>query len=202
MKLLPYGERAVLVECTEGVDSVAVRDALVASAAPGVLRAVPAARTVLVEIDPAVTSAEGLHRQLAGLHIEERRAADDPVIEITVRYDGPDLAAVADELGMDVDTVVDRHSRGQYRVAFCGFAPGFAYLTGLDPALRVPRLADPRAVVPAGSVAIADEFTAVYPRRSPGGWRLIGSTRAAMWQVDRDPPALLAPGTTVRFVTG
>ena len=200
MKLLRYGEGAALIECADGVDPIAVRDALLGSAAPGVLQVVPAARTVLVEIDPTRTSVEQLGTLLAGLHLGARQPDDEPEVAIEVRYDGPDLAGVAGELGTDVDSVIERHSRASYRVAFCGFAPGFAYLTGLDPALRVPRLAEPRTTVPAGSVAIADEFTAVYPRRSPGGWRLIGSTGAVLWQVDRDPPALLRPGTTVRFL--
>jgi KipI family sensor histidine kinase inhibitor len=103
-------------------------------------------------------------------------------------------------LGLGVDDLIRRHSAMRYRVAFCGFAPGFAYLSGLDPALHVPRLAEPRTAVPAGSVAIAGEFTAVYPRRSPGGWRLLGTSQAQLWQLDRDPPSLLTPGTAVRFV--
>jgi 5-oxoprolinase (ATP-hydrolysing) subunit B len=203
-KLLRYGDRGVLVECDEGVDPVGFRDALLAGPVPGVLQAVPGARTVLVEIDPTRTSFGQLGTHVAAMPVTTRPTtgpvADAPAVEIAVRYDGPDLAAVAQEIGADVDAVVELHSRARYRVGFCGFAPGFAYLTGLDPALRLPRLAEPRTAVPAGSVAIADEFTAVYPRRSPGGWRLIGSTSVAMWQLDRDPPALLAPGATVRFV--
>ncbi len=91
------------------------------------------------------------------------------------------------------------HSGAGYTVRFCGFAPGFAYLDGLDPRLHVPRRDDPRTSIPAGSVAIAGEFAGVYPRASPGGWRLLGRTDASLWDVDRDPPALLTPGTRVRF---
>ena len=95
--------------------------------------------------------------------------------------------------------LVRRHTAGRYTVAFIGFAPGFAYLTGLDPLLRLPRLETPRVRVPAGSVAIADQYTGIYPRPCPGGWQLIGSTELAVWDVTREPPALLTPGTVVRF---
>ncbi len=114
-------------------------------------------------------------------------------------YDGADLDDVADLCGMSVEALVARHSASEFEVAFCGFAPGFAYLSGLDPALVVPRLATPRTSVPAGSVAIADRWSAVYPRESPGGWRLIGRTSATVWDLGRTPPALLSPGSHVRF---
>ena len=199
MRLLRYGEAAVLAECGDS-DPLAVYDALLSDTPPGVLRAVPAARTVLIEIDPRRTSLEQLDAFLTALPPTGEPPRGGTPIDIAVRYDGPDLAGVARELGIDVDEVVRRHSDSRYRVAFCGFAPGFAYLTGLDPVLHVPRLTEPRTAVPAGSVAIAGEFAAVYPRRSPGGWRLLGSTDVELWQVNRDPPALLVPGTPVRFV--
>ncbi|HVU92653.1 MAG TPA: allophanate hydrolase subunit 1, partial [Jatrophihabitans sp.] len=126
-------------------------------------------------------------------------AAQGELVELAVEYDGPDLAATAAELGLSPAELVRRHAAGEYVVAFCGFAPGFAYLTGLDPALHVPRLAEPRTRVPAGAVGIAGEFTGVYPRPSPGGWRLLGRTDAVLWDLDRTPPALLPPGTRVRF---
>ena len=113
-----------------------------------------------------------------------------------------DLAEVAAISGLSQEDVVARHLRPEYQVAFCGFAPGFAYIVGGDPALRVPRRRNPRTAVPAGSVALADEFTGVYPRQMPGGWQLIGRTDAVLWDLDRDPPALLPPGTRVRFVEG
>jgi KipI family sensor histidine kinase inhibitor len=122
------------------------------------------------------------------------------VVELPVRYDGADLIPLAAELGCSPEALLQRHAAGEYTVAFCGFAPGFAYLSGLDPALHVPRLASPRTAVPAGSVAIAGEYTGVYPRSSPGGWRLLGRTDAVLWDLDREPPALLTPGTRVRFV--
>ena len=118
---------------------------------------------------------------------------------LAVDYDGPDLADVARLTGLTVDEVVARHTGARYTVAFGGFMAGFAYLVGLDPALRVPRLDSPRERVPAGSVAIADEFSAVYPAATPGGWRLLGRCEQTLFDVDREPPALLQPGTRVRF---
>ena len=102
--------------------------------------------------------------------------------------------------GLTGAEVVRRHAGREWTVAFCGFAPGFAYLTGGDPALRVPRRDTPRTAVPAGSVGLADGFSGAYPRRMPGGWQLIGRTDAVLWDLDRQPPALLPPGTRVRFV--
>ncbi|CAJ63548.1 MULTISPECIES: 5-oxoprolinase subunit B family protein [Frankia] len=129
------------------------------------------------------------------------KAKDSPAtVTIPVRYDGPDLVDVARLTGLTPAQIVERHLRGRHRVAFCGFAPGFAYIAGLDPALRVPRRDSPRTRVPAGAVAIADEFSGVYPRASPGGWHLIGQTDLAVFDLTHDPPALLAPGTLVRFV--
>ena len=114
-------------------------------------------------------------------------------------YDGPDLAEVARLTGLGEDEVVAAHAGTPWRVAFGGFAPGFAYLVGGDPRLQVPRRDEPRTRVPAGAVGLAGEFSGVYPRESPGGWQLIGRTDAVMWDLDRDPPALLAAGLTVRF---
>jgi 5-oxoprolinase (ATP-hydrolysing) subunit B len=192
MILRRYGDRAWLVE-TE--DPLGLRDA--ALALRGVDEVVPAARTLLVQVDPSsfdVESLRGLHPAAAP------EAAQGPPLPLPVRYDGPDLSLVASTAGCSVEDVVERHSAGVYTVAFCGFAPGFAYLRGLDESLQQPRLDSPRTSVAAGSVGVAGEFTGVYPRASPGGWRLLGRTAAPLWQLDRDPPALLAPGTRVRFV--
>jgi KipI family sensor histidine kinase inhibitor len=117
-----------------------------------------------------------------------------------VTYDGPDLDDVTRLTGLSRAEVVAAHTGTPWRVAFGGFAPGFAYLVGGDPRLRVPRRVRPRPSVPAGSVALAGEFSGVYPRSSPGGWQLLGRTDTVLWDVDRDPPALLTPGTIVRFV--
>ncbi|MFB2582045.1 allophanate hydrolase subunit 1 [Herbiconiux sp. P15] len=121
-------------------------------------------------------------------------------IEIRVRYDGPDLEEVARLTGLAVDEVIAAHTRSTWSAAFIGFAPGFAYLTGDDRRLDVPRRSTPRPTVPAGSVALAAGYCGIYPRESPGGWHLIGTTDAVLWDASREQPALLAPGTEVRFV--
>lgn len=164
---------------------------------------VPGAVTLLVQAeDPA-----GLRRVLEALDDDEVAGArgdvttaDLETVTLEVRYDGPDLSAVAEASGLDAAEVVRRHVAGEYAAAFTGFAPGFAYLTGLDPALRLPRRDTPRPVVPAGALAVADAYTAVYPRRSPGGWHLIGTVETAMFDPERDPAALISPGQSVRFV--
>ncbi|NYJ02029.1 allophanate hydrolase subunit 1 [Nocardioides thalensis] len=127
-------------------------------------------------------------------------AAGGREVVVPVAYDGADLDVVARLTGLSVEEVVAAHTGTSWRVAFGGFAPGFAYLVGGDPRLQVPRRDTPRTAVPAGSVGLAGEFSGVYPRESPGGWQLIGRTDEVMWDVDREPPALLAPGATVRFV--
>jgi KipI family sensor histidine kinase inhibitor len=116
-----------------------------------------------------------------------------------VVYDGPDLADVASHTGLSEEAIVSAHTGTPWTVAFGGFAPGFAYLVGGDERLAVPRRDSPRTSVPAGSVGLAGEYSGVYPRSSPGGWQLIGRTDTVMFDVDRDPPALLAPGSLVRF---
>lgn len=161
---------------------------------PGVVDVVPGARTVL--LDGGVPA--GLPRLLAEWAPEAGPDAGPARVEIPVVYDGPDLADVAALTGLTPGEVVAAHTGRDAVVAFCGFAAGFAYVTGLP--FDVPRLPEPRTAVPPGSVGLAAEFTGIYPRRSPGGWRLIGRTDVQLWDETRDPPALLAPGTTVRFV--
>jgi KipI family sensor histidine kinase inhibitor len=197
LRLLPYGERAVLVEVADPHALLGLSD--IASRTAGVLETVPAARTLLVRYDPLVTSAEVVGAALASHRADLRTAPPGDPVELPVHYDGADLAGVADEVGISVDELIRRHTAAAYTVAFCGFAPGFAYLTGLDASLHVGRLAEPRTAVPAGSVGVAGEFTGVYPRSSPGGWRLLGRTDAPLWDTAREPPALLVPGTRVRF---
>lgn len=198
VRLLPYGEQAVLAEPDDPAAVLAF--AAAARHLQGVREVVPAARTVLVVFEDS-RAAHRLTDSLLGLDATPHAApsAGDAEVVLDVHYDGADLALTAAEVGLDTDGLVLAHSSGEYVVAFCGFAPGFAYLTGLDEALHVPRLAAPRTRVPAGSVAVAGEFTGVYPRPSPGGWRLLGRTDAALWDLDRAPPALLVPGTRVRF---
>jgi KipI family sensor histidine kinase inhibitor len=201
-RLLPYGDRALLVEVGDGVDVLALRDALVGAEGdplPGVRDVVPAARTLLVEFEPGAVAEQSVRARLREASRTGSRAPA-ALVEVPIVYDGPDLDAVAEELGRSREAVVDMHADPEYVVAFCGFAPGFAYLSGLPRELHVPRLATPRTSVPAGAVGIAAEFTGVYPRASPGGWRLLGSTSARLWDVANDPPALLPPGTRVRFV--
>jgi len=159
---------------------------------------VPAARTVLVVLDrpPAEADAAAL-RRLPLDPVADRSGA--PEVELPVVFDGPDLAEVAELTGRPVRAVVETLTSTEFTVAFGGFAPGFGYLTGLPPELHVPRRATPRTRVPAGSVGLAGPFAGAYPRSSPGGWQLVGRTDAVLFDVDRDPPALLVPGTRVRF---
>jgi KipI family sensor histidine kinase inhibitor len=202
-RLLPYGTGAVLVELAGAADVLPARNSLVSQRHPAVRAVVPAARTVLVEFDPdAIATADlraWIERCLAVPAGPASSGGVEPPVELAVHYDGADLDAVARQCGLPVAEVIRRHSAAEYTVQFCGFAPGFSYLSGLDPALRLPRLASPRPAVPAGSVAIAGEFTGVYPRSSPGGWLLLGRTDAVLFDLDRQPPTLLRPGTAVRL---
>lgn len=191
-----YGESAVLAELPSERTPAAVAAAL--AGRDGIVDAVPGACTVLVEFDPRLWTPDTVTAAIDAADDAGTVAAGH--VDVSVRYDGPDLDTVAQLCGIDADEVIRLHAAARYTVAFCGFAPGFAYLTGLDPVLHVPRRDEPRTSVPAGSVAVAGEFSAVYPRSSPGGWRLLGRTDLQLWDADRDPPALLVPGTTVRFV--
>lgn len=199
-RVLPMGDRAWLVELPDLDDALRLFASLTAAHLPGVVEAVPAARTVLVKFDPLTTTADELGTRLASLPAAPGAAASGRLVTIAVLYDGDDLAEVAELLGLSESEVIDRHTAATYRVAFGGFAPGFAYLTGGDPIFDVPRRSSPRTRIAAGSVALAGRFSAVYPRESPGGWQLIGRTDQAMWNLDRDPPAALQPGDRVRFV--
>jgi KipI family sensor histidine kinase inhibitor len=199
VRVLPMGPRAVLVE-ELGEDPAVWAAGLRRMALPGVADVIPAAETVLVACADAAALA-GVRERLAGVRAAPlTQSASAPTIEIPVRYDGEDLEEVAARAGLELDEVVAAHAGGAYVVAFYGFAPGFGYLRGLDPRLHLPRRATPRTRVRAGAVAIAAEYTAVYPRPSPGGWLLLGTTDLVMFDPDRLPPALLEPGAHVRFV--
>lgn len=165
---------------------------------------VPAARTVLLVARPgtdlAALGAAVTAASMPTAGADRIPAGQDRSVEVRVRYDGPDLDEVAEITGLAPAEVVAAHTGTPWQVAFCGFSPGFAYLVGGDPRLAVPRRADPRPRVPAGAVGLAGEFSGIYPRESPGGWQLIGTTDAPLWDADREPPALLSPGTVVRFV--
>jgi KipI family sensor histidine kinase inhibitor len=203
-RVLPAGDAAVLIELEgQAGPSAAARLAgvIAAAALPGVIDIVPGARTVLVTVEPGSCDPLRLGRELLALPVPSAgETAAARVLEIPVRYDGADLADVAALTGLSVGEVIARHEAAEYEVGWLGFAPGFGYLTGLHEDLAsVPRLDTPRTAVPAGSVAIAGGLAAAYPASSPGGWRLLGRTSLRMWDPDRDPPALLAPGMRVRF---
>ncbi len=203
MRVLPSGTAGLLLECDDLDEVLGLYGVLEADPPDGVLDVVPAARTVLLVLDPAATTPDRVRSLVEHLEPGKGPAAgadDEEVVEVPVVYDGEDLDDVAGILGCDRDEVVRRHTSGLWTVAFCGFAPGFGYLTADEGEWSIPRRKSPRTKVPPGSVALAGEFSGVYPRESPGGWQLIGRTEVAVFQLDRDPPALLAPETRVRFV--
>ncbi|MDN3022489.1 allophanate hydrolase subunit 1 [Streptomyces sp. S.PB5] len=200
MRALPVGDGALLVEVSSDEEARALHAELVRRRAEGSLAAteiVPAARTVLLDglTDPARLAGELTASAVAPA---PPRARD--VVELPVRYDGPDLADVAAHWGVAPHEVARIHANTEFTVAFCGFAPGFGYLTGLPAHYDVPRRATPRTSVPPGSVALAGPYTGVYPRSSPGGWQLIGTTDTVLWDHARVPAALLSPGTRVKFL--
>ena len=200
IRALAAGDAAVLLEPGHGRPA-ALAAAITAAALPGVLDVIPGATTVLVMFEPGALSPAELARRAGQLPVSAwPLAARPPAVEIEVCYDGPDLPDVAALTGLSVPDVIDRHQAAGYEVGWLGFSPGFGYLTGLDPMLAaVPRLNTPRLTVPAGSVAIAGGLAAVYPAASPGGWRIIGHSNVRLWDQERQPPAVLAPGMPVRF---
>lgn len=198
MRVLPYGERCLLIEVADHIEALTLYEDVRREPPAGLVDLVPAAATVLVVFD----SEQDTSAAFPALRARTITAANRPVgdlVEVPAVYDGTDLDEVAATLGMSVDEVIGRHEATEYVVAFMGFAPGFAYLSGLDPALHMPRHDVPRTKVPIGSIAMAGGFTAVYPQESPGGWRLVGHTALGVWDLDRQPPALLQPGMRVRF---
>jgi KipI family sensor histidine kinase inhibitor len=199
--VLDYGDQALLLEFDSTTDVLAWAAALREAVLPGVLDIVPASRTVLLKLDgPRQQST--VRRRLRSLRVAPDMIATGPPEEpmmIDVVYDGADLAEVADRTGLTTAQVISAHTATPWQVGFGGFAPGFAYLVGGDPRLAVPRRSEPRSSVPAGAVGLAGEFTGIYPRRSPGGWQLIGHTDAVLWDIDRPNPALLTPGMWVQF---
>ncbi|MFP5416361.1 MAG: 5-oxoprolinase subunit B family protein [Actinomycetes bacterium] len=209
-RLLPCGQAAVLVELAD-LDAVLTLDRAVRplvgrreAAWAAVDDVVPAAKTLLVTVCTPSTLA-GVRAALTGLLASLDADATGAGGEVTtttieVVYDGPDLAEVAGLTGLSEAEVVAAHTGTPWTVGFGGFAPGFAYLVDGDPRLEVPRRSAPRTLVPAGAVALAGTFSAVYPRASPGGWQLLGHTDTPMWDLQRTPPALLVPGHKVRFV--
>ncbi|MFI6098657.1 5-oxoprolinase subunit PxpB [Lentzea sp. NPDC051213] len=193
MLLRRCGTDALLVEVDSLTEVAAVRAAL--QQVPGIEELVPAARTVLVK-----GALPQVREVLKGVDLTKAPTTHPREITIPVSYDGPDLDLVAETAKLTTDEVVKLHAEATYEVAFCGFAPGFAYLTGLPHCLQQARLESPRTKVPVGSVGIAGEFTAAYPRATPGGWRLIGRTEVTLFDPKAEPPALMQPGDQVRFV--
>lgn len=200
MRLLPVNLDAILVELADLDETLALFDALEADPIEGVTELVPAARTILVHFLPWVCPRPRLVAGIAARQGRQGQARQGTLVRIPVRYDGEDLVEMADHLGLSVEELVRRHAASVWQVAFTGFAPGFAYLSGGDPVFNVPRRASPRTRIPAGSVGLAGTFSAVYPRATPGGWQLIGTTDVPMWDLTRTPPALLQPGQRVQFV--
>jgi KipI family sensor histidine kinase inhibitor len=201
LTVLDYGDHALLLQFDSTAEVMAWTDALRTADLPGVVDLVPASRTVLIKLK-GPRYRQPTRQRLDRLPVEPTDAGQAPAVAdvvIDVDYDGADLAEVATMTGLDEAGVIAAHTGTLWRVAFGGFAPGFAYLVGGDPRLEVPRRDEPRTKVPAGSVALAGEFSGVYPRESPGGWQLIGRTDAALWDIHRPHPALLTPGAWVQF---
>ncbi len=205
MRFLPVGPRTLLVELADLDETLALFDALTAAALPDVAEIVPAARTLMIRTVPGVAADAGLAAQIAARQPAPgtaRHRGPLETVEIPVTYEGEDLADVARHMGLTVAEVIAAHQAATWQVAFCGFAPGFAYMTGDDPRFELPRRPAPRTRIPAGSVALAARFCGIYPQDTPGGWQVIGTTRLPMWDLSRDPPALLRPGVRARFVEG
>jgi KipI family sensor histidine kinase inhibitor len=191
MELIAVGRTAVLAEVGDPAAALAL--ALWARGRVAAAEVVPAARTVLFDgVDP------GELREALAAWDRVVAPPEGELVEIAVTYDGQDLAPLADVLGVTADDLVARHVAEEHVVAFCGFSPGFGYALGSP--FDVPRLATPRPRVERGSLGLAGPYTGIYPAASPGGWQLIGRTEVAVWDQSREEPALLAPGTRIRFV--
>lgn len=203
MRFLPVGPHTLLVELADLTETLALHRALTADPLPAIAEIVPAARTLMVR-----TVADALADGRLAARIAKRQPAGDgapdagPVetVEIPMTYDGADLADVARHLHLTEAEVIAAHQAATWQVAFCGFAPGFAYMTCDDPRFDLPRRPTPRTRIPAGAVALGGRFCGVYPRETPGGWQLIGRTDVPMWDLARSPPALLRPGIRCRFL--
>jgi 5-oxoprolinase (ATP-hydrolysing) subunit B len=193
-----FGEGALLVDAADAGEAQSLAASIGDHPPAGLRAVVPGRRTVLVEFDPLIVEASELAASLEGMPRMPAVAAGR-LRAIPVVYDGPDLASVAELAERDEDEVIDLHTATELRVLFCGFAPGFAYLGDVAAPLAVPRLPTPRARTPAGSVALADGMSGIYPAELPGGWRVIGRTPLVLFDPRRDPPAYLVPGDRVRF---
>ncbi|MDI9889245.1 allophanate hydrolase subunit 1 [Streptomyces sp. HNM0645] len=201
MRLRPVGEDSLLVDLDTREQAQAWHARLLtwrsAATAASVREIVPGEKTVLLY---GVADVRAVEAELRRWTVPALSSGSGPVLEIPVHYNGTDIGAVAGLWGVAEDEVARIHSGIEHRVAFCGFSPGFAYMTGLGDAHHVPRHAAPRTSVPAGSVALAGPYTGIYPRASPGGWQLIGTTHVRLWDMEREPAALLMAGMRVRFI--
>ena len=195
-KLLEYGTRAVLLECADLAEVLSVQP-LIKTQIGQITEIIPGARTLMLRLTEPLSPAD--RKTLLTLPGQAQSVADQESVVIEVDYSGPDLEEVSSLTGLSAEEVVAAHTGQLWTVAFCGFAPGFGYLHGEDERLRVPRRSTPRTKVPPGAVGLADEWSGIYPRSGPGGWQLIGRTDAPLWDLDRDPPALLQPGMQIRF---
>ncbi|MEU2973009.1 5-oxoprolinase subunit B family protein [Nocardiopsis alba] len=199
MRILNCADTGVLVEVADLDQVIALGAALETAPPPGVSDVVPAARTVLLRLEPG-TDPDAVASAVSELTLDtDVVRGSGETVTVPVRYDGEDLDDIAALTGMSPREVVRVHTSATWTVAFCGFAPGFGYMVGDDPRLNVPRRGEARTRVPKGAVALAGEFTGVYPRVSPGGWQLLGRTDLVTWDLERDPPGLLRPGVRVRF---
>ncbi|MFR9729499.1 5-oxoprolinase subunit B family protein [Saccharopolyspora sp. MS10] len=199
MRVLRCADSGLLVELDDLDAVLALHGALSDRPPAGVLDLVPAARTLLLRLDPERADPVAVERAVRAARPGGGARDDRGLLRVPVVYDGADLAEVARLTGLTEREVVREHVARPWTVAFGGFAPGFGYLSGGSPRLAVPRRGESRTRVPAGAVGLAGEFSGIYPRASPGGWQLIGRTELEIWSTDREPPALLRPGVRVRF---
>ncbi len=200
MKILPCGEHALLIELDDERSAMATYRTLLDAKLPGILEIVPAERTVLVTVVRDTKPLALLAQQLSTLSLRSVFAVDGGEVRLEVTYDGPDLDFACEFTEMGASELIDWHCSQLWSVAFCGFAPGFGYLTSDQWEKSVPRQPESRLKVRAGAVGLAGRYCGVYPAESPGGWRIIGHTSTRMWDLDRQSPALLVPGMRVAFV--
>lgn len=196
MNILPCGDQSILIETDHAANLAAAL-----RGHDGIIDIIPSATTVLLALDTGVLSLRDAHDLVHGISLDsEGDALEANTVEIPVLYDGADLQVAADAHSCSIDALISWHTSTTWRAAFGGFAPGFFYLLPEDStAPDVPRRDSPRKEIPAGSVALAGQYSAVYPKVSPGGWQLIGNTDSVMWDIDRIQPSLIAPGDFVRF---
>ncbi|WP_369310809.1 5-oxoprolinase/urea amidolyase family protein [Providencia rettgeri] len=199
MRFLPVNLSSLMVELQSLEQTMALTDSLNEMPIKGVVEITPAARTILVRFNPVIVTANDLVRQISIRDVNKVTSKTSQLVTIPVHYNGEDLVEVAEILGISVDEVIRRHTENEYQVAFSGFAPGFGYMVSKGAQLYVPRRQSPRVRIPAGSVALAGEFSSVYPQASPGGWQLIGMTDLVMWDINRPEPALVKAGSRVNF---